>query len=180
MTTVSLGFTRGDDKVGKKDSPEFSDTAQHWQYRLGVTQILTPRWIMSANVEALSDDGYLGSPYRAARVFGAAVPERNPRTRSARAVKLRVIGDLGSRDAMHADYRYFWDTWDIKAPHRRARLQPLLRRRLAGRRLPALLHAEARARSTATTRRARRSTSRATASSAPSTTSASAPSSPTP
>ena len=115
MTTVSFGFTRGDDKVGKKDSPEFSDSARHWQYRLGVTQILTPRWLMSANFEALSDDGYLGSPYRVARVFGAAVPERNPRTRSGRAVKLRLVGDLGSRDAMHVEYRYFSDTWDIKA-----------------------------------------------------------------
>ena len=170
MTTVSLGFTRGDDKVGKKDSPEFSDTAKHWQYRLGLTQILTPRWIMSVNVEALSDDGFLGSPYRVARVFGAAVPERNPRTRSARAIKLRLIGDLGSRDAMHADYRYYWDTWDIKAHTAGARLQPLLRRALAGRRA-----------SCATTRRTRRCfysdnaqsetpTSRATASSAPSTT----------
>ena len=70
---------------------------------------------MSANFEALSDDGYLGSPYRVARVFGAAVPERNPRTRSGRAIKLRLVGDLGSRDAMHVEYRYFRDTWDIKA-----------------------------------------------------------------
>ena len=115
MTSVSLGFTRGADKVGKHNSPEFSDTARHWQYRLGITQILTPRWIMSANVEALSDDGYLGSPYRSARVFGAFVPERNPRTRSARAMKLRLIGDLGSRDSLQASYRYFTDTWDIKA-----------------------------------------------------------------
>jgi hypothetical protein len=30
-------------------------------------------------------------------------------------VKFRVIGDLGSRNAMHAEYRYFWDTWAIKA-----------------------------------------------------------------
>ena len=115
MTSVSLGFTRAADKVGKHNAPEFSDTARHWQYRLGITQILTPRWIMSANAEALSDDGYLGSPYRSARVFGAFVPERNPRTRSARAFKLRLIGDLGSRDSIHADYRYFTDTWDIKA-----------------------------------------------------------------
>jgi len=114
MTTVSLGFTRGADKVRKKDSPEFSDEARHWQYRLGVSQILTPRWIMSANVEAIADDGYLGSPYRAALVFGAAVPERNPRTRSARSLMLRVKGDLGSRDAMHASYRYYRDTWEIK------------------------------------------------------------------
>lgn len=115
MTSVSLGFTRGSDTVGKHDSPEFSDIATHWQYRVGVSQILTPRWIASVNFEAIADDGYLGSPYRIARVFGAAVPERNPRTRSSRATKFRVNGDLGSHDAMHVEYRYFWDNWGIKA-----------------------------------------------------------------
>ncbi len=115
MTTVSLGFTRASDGVGKHGDPNFADTVKHWQYRVGVTQILTPRWLMSANAEIVSDDGFLGSPYRAARVFGAFVPERNPRTRSSRALKLRAIGDLGSRNAMHAEYRYFWDNWAIKA-----------------------------------------------------------------
>ena len=115
MTTVSLGFSRVSDTVKKKNSPEFLDSARHWQYRLGLTQILTTRWLMSANFEAMSDDGYLGSPYRFARVFGAAVPERNPRTRTSRGAKLRLVGDLGNRDAMHVEYRYFTDTWDIKA-----------------------------------------------------------------
>jgi len=117
MTTVTLGYTRGTDKVGKKGYG-FIDNAKHWQYRFGVTQILTPRWLASANVEAISDDGFLGSPYRVARVFGAAVPERNPRTRSSRAIKLRTIGDIGdgpTRAAVRAEYRYFWDTWAIKA-----------------------------------------------------------------
>ncbi|HJV61081.1 MAG TPA: DUF3570 domain-containing protein [Albitalea sp.] len=117
MTTVALGFTRGADKVGKKGVGYF-DTVKRWQYRLGVTQILTPRWLMSANVEAISDDGFLGSPYRVARVFGAAVPERDPRTRSSRAVKLRAIGDIGegaTRAAVRGEYRYFWDNWAIKA-----------------------------------------------------------------
>ncbi|MFL6663355.1 MAG: DUF3570 domain-containing protein [Rhizobacter sp.] len=115
MTTVALGYSRGSDKVGKHGEAGFFDRVTHWQYRLGLTQILTPRWLASANFEAISDDGFLGSPYRAARVFGAAVPERNPRTRSSRALKFRVIGDLGSRNSVHADYRYFWDTWAIKA-----------------------------------------------------------------
>ena len=115
MTSVSLGFTRGADQISKHNSPEFSDIATHWQYRFGLTQILTQRWIASANLEILSDSGFLGNPYRIARVFGAAVPERTPRTRSARAVKFRVIGDLGKRDAVRADYRYYWDTWDIQA-----------------------------------------------------------------
>jgi hypothetical protein len=115
MTTVALGFTRGDDTVLKHNSPEFHDYAKHWQYRLGATQILTPRWLMSANVEALADDGFLGSPYRVARVFGATVPERNPRTRSARAIKFRLLGDLGYRNSMHIEYRYYRDTWGITA-----------------------------------------------------------------
>ena len=115
MTTVALGFTRGSDDVKKHNAPEFHDYAKHWQYRVGITQILTPRWIASLNLEAVSDDGYLGSPYRAAREFGAWVPERMPRTRSSRAMQFRVIGDLGSRDAIHGSYRYFWDNWEIKA-----------------------------------------------------------------
>ena len=118
QTTVSLGFTRARDQVGQKGVVGWIDTATHWQYRAGLTQILTPRWLMSANFEAISDSGYLGSPYRAARVFGAAVPERNPRTRTGRAAKLRSIHDTGaliSRSSFRAEYRYYWDTWAIKA-----------------------------------------------------------------
>lgn len=118
MTTVSLGFTRGNDNVRKAYEADFHDIARHWQYRFGLTQILSPRWLTSANFEAVSDAGYLGSPYRAARVFGAAVPERVPRTRSSRAVKFRSIYDYGdgpTRTALKAEYRYFWDNWDITA-----------------------------------------------------------------
>jgi hypothetical protein len=115
MTTVSVGYTRGWDTVGKHGTPAFSAPANHWQYRLGVTQVLTPRWLMSLNLESVSDDGYLQSPYRVARVFGAAVPERDPSTRTGRAALLRVAGDIGSRGAVRVQYRYFWDTWGIGA-----------------------------------------------------------------
>jgi len=115
MTTVNLGYSRGWDTVGKHGDPAFSDTANHWQYRAGLTQILTPRWLASANLEVVSDAGYLGSPYRAARVFGAAVPETDPRTRSSRALAVRAVGSIGTDSAVRASYRYFWDTWDIRA-----------------------------------------------------------------
>ena len=118
MTTISLGFTRASDEVGKAYEPAFKDVARHWQYRFGLTQILSPRWLTSVNFEAVSDAGFLGSPYRAARVFGATVPERVPRTRSSRAVKLRSLYDYGdgpTRTALRAEYRYFWDNWDITA-----------------------------------------------------------------
>ena len=118
MSTVSLGFTRSSDEVLAVNEPNFKERARHWQYRAGLTQVLSPRWIASFNIEAVSDEGYLGSPYRAARVFGAAVPERMPRTRSSRAIKLRTIYDFGDgpwRTAVRVEYRHFWDNWDIKA-----------------------------------------------------------------
>ena len=115
MTTVNLGYTRGWDTVGNHNDPSFSQQANHWQYRLGATQILTARWLMSANVEAISDQGYLGSPYRAALVFGARVKEIDPSTRTSRAIALRSVLGLGDDGALHAQYRYFWDTWAIRA-----------------------------------------------------------------
>jgi len=117
MTTVSIGFSRARDDVGRKNVG-FFDKATHWQYRAGVTQILSPRWLASLNFEAVNDEGFLGSPYRVARVFGAFIDERVPRTRSSRAVKLRSVADVGgegSRLAIRGEYRRYWDNWDIKA-----------------------------------------------------------------
>jgi len=114
MTTVSMGYTHGWDTVGKHGT-SLAAPASHWQYRLGVTQILTPRMLMSLNLESVSDNGYLQSPYRVARVFGAAVPERDPSTRTGRAALLRVVADIGSGSSVRGQYRYFWDTWNIGA-----------------------------------------------------------------
>jgi hypothetical protein len=116
MSTLKLGFTRGADDVGKTGVAGVIDQATHWQYRLGLTQVLSPRWLASVNVEALADNGLLGSPYRVARVFGAAVPERLPRTRSARAVRLSTRGDVDRLGGVvKADYRWYSDTWGLRA-----------------------------------------------------------------
>ena len=114
MTTIALGFSKGQDDVGKRDVG-FFDNATHWRYRLGATQILSPTWLAAVNFEAVSDEGYLGSPYRVARVFGAYVPESVPRTRSSRALQLRAVGDLGEKNVALGIYRYYWDTWGLSA-----------------------------------------------------------------
>jgi hypothetical protein len=119
MTTVVLGYSHADDKVGQHGTPGWIGTAHHWQYRLGLTQILTPRWTASANLEAIDDDGYLGSPYRLARVFGTFVHENDPTTRESKALKLSTTGDITgegatNRSSIRADYRYYWDTWGIR------------------------------------------------------------------
>jgi hypothetical protein len=116
MSTLNLGFIRGADEVGKTGVSGAIDQATHWQYRLGLTQILSPRWLASINLEALADDGLLGSPYRVARVFGAAVPERVPRTRSGRAVRLAARGDVERLGGvLKMEWRHYWDTWGLRA-----------------------------------------------------------------
>ena len=132
MTTVSLGFTRGSDEVGKTGSPEFADYAKHWQYRLGLTQILTPRWLASLNFEAVVRRRLPRQPLsRRARVrchrAGAqpahaleprdqAARDRRPRSarrRGARRVPL-LLGHLGHQGAhtLEVGYsRYFGERW---------------------------------------------------------------------
>lgn len=114
MTTIALGYTRAVDDVGARDRG-FFDYAKHWKYRLGATQILSPTWLASVNLEVSSDAGYLGSPYRVARLFGAYVPEQAPRTRTGRALNFRAIGEISPGSSIRGEFRHFWDTWEVKS-----------------------------------------------------------------
>ena len=115
MTTVSMGYSRGKDTVRDVSNASFSDYVNRYQYRLGASQILTQTLRVSLDYEAITDEGYLNSPYRTARIFGAGVPERYPRTRDSQAVVLRALKYLLPGSSVRLEYRYFWDTWDIAA-----------------------------------------------------------------
>lgn len=115
MTTVSMGYSRGKDTVLDNNDPTFSDYVNRYQYRLGVSQILTKTWRVNLDYEAITDEGYLNSPYRSARIFGAAVPERYPRSRDSQAIAFRTIKYLLPHSSLRFEYRYFRDSWDIVA-----------------------------------------------------------------
>jgi len=115
MTTVSMGYSRGKDTVLENNNPSFSDYVNRYQYRLGVSQILTQTLQVNLDYEAITDEGYLNSPYRSARIYGAAVPEQYPRTRDSQAVAFRALKYLLPDSSIRFEYRYFWDTWDIAA-----------------------------------------------------------------
>ncbi|MBI3899563.1 MAG: DUF3570 domain-containing protein [Gammaproteobacteria bacterium] len=119
LTTVNLGYTAGSDEVGKVQT-DFKDDINRYQYRLGISQVMSKTLLMSLDYEGILEDGYLNSPYRAARLQGLLVPERYPGTRDSYAVALRamkgLLNDQGSLDSsLRLEYRYFWDTWQIKA-----------------------------------------------------------------
>lgn len=115
MTTFSMGYSRGKDTVRENNNPLFSDYANRYQYRLGVSQILTKTLRVNLDYEAITNEGYLNNPYRTARLFGAGVPEHYPRVRDSQAMVLRTIMYVQPRSSVRLEYHHFWDTWDITA-----------------------------------------------------------------
>lgn len=116
MSTLAMGFTRGNDTVMRVDTA-FMDTIDRFQYRVGWTQVFTPTLITSFNYEGITEDGFLNNPYRSARVLGASIPERYPRTRTSNAFGIQNNKYWGgNRDLVtKLNYRYYTDTWDISA-----------------------------------------------------------------
>lgn len=119
LTTVSFGFSRGWDEVGKRGEPDFRQTVDRRNHRVGVTQVLTRKLLGSFNYENVTEQGYLQNPYRTLRyaVGGgySSAPEIYPRTRTSNAGSVLLKYYLPWRAALSGQYRYYADTWDIRA-----------------------------------------------------------------
>ena len=143
LTTFSMTYKRGWDKVyrdvkdtasgrisndpsfggfDKDGNPISFKDADHRGYAIGLSQILTRTLIASINYEVLTDQGYLGSPYRKIlyRNPGAALgytqaDQIYPNTRTSNAGSVQLKYYLPYRAALTGSYRYFSDTWGIRA-----------------------------------------------------------------
>jgi hypothetical protein len=122
LTNVSFGFSQGWDEVSRNGDPAFSEDVDRRNYRLGVTQILTPRLMAGFNYEVITDEGFLNNPYRSVRYLDdssprgfAFQPELYPRTRTSNAVSVNARYFLPYRAAVHGEYRWYTDTWGIDA-----------------------------------------------------------------
>jgi opacity protein-like surface antigen len=122
MTTVSLGYVRGSDEVGRSNDPDFAEDLDRRSWRLGVSQVLTRNLIAEFAFEAISDDGFLSNPYRQVRYLDPTSgrgfsfePERYPSTRTSTAAGVRARYHLPYRAAVSAEYRYYDDDWGIDA-----------------------------------------------------------------
>jgi len=122
LTTISLGYSLGQDEVRRNGDPGFADAIERQNYRLGISQILTRNTLMGLSLETVTDEGFLNNPYRSVRFVdsGSSIgysyePETYPRTRTSDAVAVRWRYYLPYRAALHAEYRRYEDTWDISA-----------------------------------------------------------------
>lgn len=135
LTTISMGFSKGDDTVQRTIAnpddaegprivdPNFKESIDRMSYRVGVSQILTKNMIAALGLEVITDEGFLNNPYRSYRYYDpeapdlldAYAPEIYPRTRTSNAASLNLRYFLPWRAAAFGGYRFFTDTWDIRA-----------------------------------------------------------------
>lgn len=124
LTTVTLGYSVGNDNIGNNLDPTFGASVKRQNYRLALSQILDKNSILSINWETVSDEGYLNNPYRSFRYRDDTNPkgysyalEQNhyPRTRTSNALALKLKYFLPYRAALSGEYRYFEDTWGVEA-----------------------------------------------------------------
>jgi hypothetical protein len=125
LTTISFGFTRGFDKVGDANHPlgqpisvTWVGDADHRNWQIGLSQVLTRNLLLGLNFETDESDGYLQSPYRSARylAFDGSVqsePQVTPNTRTGNAGSLQLKYYLPWHAAVDGNYRLYHDTWGI-------------------------------------------------------------------
>jgi len=137
MTTVTVGYSQGRDKILKNDDSTFKEHSDTYRYRLGVSQVLTKTLIASLNYEGISQSGYLNNPYRYARVQGVYVPEVYPEARNGYAVAFRLVKGLQMDQdrllsSIGASVRYYDDTWGVKAQEYQVNYQRYFGREFVG------------------------------------------------
>ena len=59
LTTVSLGYSVGNDDIKNNTDASFSANAKKQYYRVGVSQILTKNSLLAVNLETITDEGFL-------------------------------------------------------------------------------------------------------------------------
>jgi hypothetical protein len=122
LTTVSLGYSVGNDDISRNGDSDFGEKVKRQNYRVGVSQILTKESILGIDLETITDEGYLNNPYRSYRFLDPLsangygfLPERYPSTRTSNALALRLKYYLPYRAALSGEYRFFNDTWGVDA-----------------------------------------------------------------
>lgn len=122
LTTVSLAYTRGDNTVTKTGDASFEEFSSFKNFRLSLGQVLTKKLILSLAYDNISDEGFLNNPYRRVRLIDPTdslnyifQDEVYPGTRTSNSASFNLRYYLPYRAAIHGGYRYFTDSWGIRA-----------------------------------------------------------------
>ena len=124
LTTISFGAVRGWDKNGKSGNAITGGDIDRRNWQLSLTQILSRNLLLGLNYETSESEGFLNNPYRKVRFrfdqadCGCGYDTQNevyPHTRTGNAGSVQLKYHLPGRGALDGSYRYYGDTWGIRA-----------------------------------------------------------------
>lgn len=119
-TTLIIGAAHNFDEV----QPVFWDTPRHknsTDVLIGVTQLLNPKTVLTANLTLGYSAGYLTDPYKGFRFDGypdptAIFPEKRPRHKSKEILMLTLAHYFDALNAgAELEYRFYHDSFGIKS-----------------------------------------------------------------
>jgi hypothetical protein len=117
MTTLFSSFSLAWNKIDPTDK-DFSDTSKSQELSMGLTQILTEKSLFSSNLSYSNKQGYLSDPYKYVFFSSSGIrSDKRPENRGQWAWLNRYIQSFNQFNdaALHLDYRYYHDNWDIDA-----------------------------------------------------------------
>ena len=117
LTTLSMGYSMGNDTVRQNGNAAFSEPVERQNYRIGLSQIFTKNFVGGFGFETITDEGFLRNPYRSYSYLDAGnrafAAEIYPGTRTSNALAFRGSYYLPYRAALHGEYKIFQDSWGI-------------------------------------------------------------------
>lgn len=113
-TTFALGYSVSLDDIEPTTTGIKHDRQTH-MVNVGVTQILGKNSLFQSTVSYTDDDGFLSHSYKKVFVQNVGVvPDHRPDHRGRWAWLNRYVQYVPSMDAaLHLDYRFYTDSWDI-------------------------------------------------------------------
>ncbi|HET7225462.1 MAG TPA: DUF3570 domain-containing protein, partial [Candidatus Eisenbacteria bacterium] len=129
LTTLTVGgATDHDDVFPTRGTPAGLDSLAPktggWNPKrvngglVGLSRILTRRWMVSVNGSRTFERGYLTEPYKVVSIVGAdgypigQLPEKRPTERIRSDILAGSVYHL-ARDVLYTSYRYYWDDWKL-------------------------------------------------------------------
>jgi len=111
---TQVGMAPYGELTGVASNPKHVKTAV-----VGLSQVLSRRWLVGVSASLQSEDGYLTDPYKALSIVDPTtglpvdqVSERRPDTRKRRSVLADSVYHYTS-NILYLSYRYYWDDWGV-------------------------------------------------------------------
>lgn len=130
LSNLSMSASYADSIVKKTGDVSFSETASQYSFSLGLSQILTKKWIMHLSFNKALDEGFLQNPYRFTYFIDPIDPSKRaiqyiekeadgsygfPNIRNSEALALKTRYLIMPNHVIYAGMRTFKDSFNIDA-----------------------------------------------------------------